>query len=527
MKGWHTMKSFHITGNCVASKNYMVDTSKKLDQIMAMIEKEEYFTINRPRQYGKTTTIFLLRQRLLKSKDYLPIKLSFEGVGDVVFSTEKTFCSSFFADLAEDPVIIKQGFDSIFLEFGKDIESFKELSKVLKCVLSKIPKKIVLMIDEVDKSSNFDIFINFLGMLRDKYLNARDGLDVTFHSVILAGVNDVKSLKQKIRPESKSQYNSPWNIAAPFKVDMSFNPAEIETMLCDYIAETGAQMDTKAISEKIYFWTSGYPFLVSYICKEIAEDILPALQSNTWELKYIDEVVDKLKFETNTLFDVLAKNLESYPELYEMVENIVLGLQEYDFNLMVPLISLSAMYGFISPNERGKAQIHNRIFQLKIISYVAFRNMNHTYHSDFGQEQFIGKDGKLNFEKVLLRFQEVMKAKWSKTILDKSDEFLERDLRLLFVMFLQPILNGKGNSFHEVEISEERRLDIIVTFMSEMFVVELKLWYSKPYHEKGKKQLKKYMQAMSIDKGYMLILDRSRKKAFKREVEDGMLMVYV
>jgi len=521
------MKSFHITGNCVASKNYMVDTSKKLDQIMAMIEKEEYFTINRPRQYGKTTTLFLIRQRLLQSGDYLPINMSFEGFDDTIFATPACFCPTFLKHLIKIMIITDRSYMGLFDDNIQKVTTLDSLSDVISDIISQINKKIVLIIDEVDKSSNNELFLHFLGMLRNKYLNARAGMDVTFHSVILAGVNDVKSLKQKIRPDAKSQYNSPWNIAAPFKVDMSFNPAEIETMLCDYVAETGIQMDTKAISEKIYFWTSGYPFLVSYICKEIAEDILPALQSNTWEIEYIDEVVDKLKFETNTLFDVLSKNLESYPELYEMVENIVLGLQEYDFNLMVPLISLSAMYGFISPNERGKAQIHNRIFQLKIISYVAFRNMNHSYHSDFGQEQFIGKDGKLNFEKVLLRFQEAMKAKWSKTILDKSDEFLERDLRLLFVMFLQPILNGKGNSFHEVEISEERRLDIIVTFMSEMFVVELKLWYSKPYHEKGKKQLKEYMKAMSIDKGYMLILDRSRKKAFKRESEDGMLMVYV
>jgi len=521
------MKTFHVTGTCIPEQNYMVDTSNKLDAIMKMIEKGDYFVINRPRQYGKTTTLILLRRRLLKNDEYLPINLSFEGLDDTTFASPESFCPTFLKHLIRNISLVDSSYKSMFDEKIQNVSSFDVLSDVITDIVSTINKKLVLLIDEVDKSSNNELFLHFLGMLRTKYLNARAGMDLTFQSVILAGVNDIKSLKQKIRPDAKSQYNSPWNIAVDFKIDMSFSPAEIETMLVDYVSETGIQMDTKAISEKIYLWTSGYPFLVSYICKEIAEEIVPAKQSNTWEVGYIDEIINNLKFQTNTLFDVLSKNLESYPELYEMIENIVLGVKEYDFDLTFPLISQSAMYGFISPNERNKARIHNKIFQLKIISYIILKNMNRTDDYSLGQQHYIGKNGRFNMEKLLLRFQEVMKEKWSKTMLDKSDEFLEKDLRLLFAIFLQPILNGKGNSFHEVQIGEEKRLDVVITFLNEMFVVELKLWYSQPYHEKGKKQLRDYMQRMSINKGYMLILDRSRKRSFKQEREDGMLMVYV
>ena len=54
------------------------------------------------------------------------------------------------------------------------------------------------MMDEVDKASNNIIFIDFLAMLRNKYIKARDGLDKTFKSVILAGVHDIKNLKMHI-----------------------------------------------------------------------------------------------------------------------------------------------------------------------------------------------------------------------------------------------------------------------------------------------------------------------------------------
>ena len=67
--------------------------------------------------------------------------------------------------------------------------------------------------DEVDKSSDNQIFLSFLGLLREKYLKCQQGKDVTFHSVILAGVYDIKTLKLKLHPQEESKYNSPWNIA--------------------------------------------------------------------------------------------------------------------------------------------------------------------------------------------------------------------------------------------------------------------------------------------------------------------------
>jgi predicted AAA+ superfamily ATPase len=49
----------------------MVDTSNKIDKIIKLIEEEEYFIINRPRQYGKTTTLFLLNNKLeTKTENY-------------------------------------------------------------------------------------------------------------------------------------------------------------------------------------------------------------------------------------------------------------------------------------------------------------------------------------------------------------------------------------------------------------------------------------------------------------------------
>ena len=61
-----TVKTFNVTGTCVDTEYYMVDISAKLDEIEKLVEGRLYFTINRARQYGKTTTLFHLAKGLKK-----------------------------------------------------------------------------------------------------------------------------------------------------------------------------------------------------------------------------------------------------------------------------------------------------------------------------------------------------------------------------------------------------------------------------------------------------------------------------
>ena len=60
-------KRFNTTGVCVPRKHYMVNIENKLNEIIELIDNECYFTINRPRQYGKTTTLTQL-DNLLKEQ---------------------------------------------------------------------------------------------------------------------------------------------------------------------------------------------------------------------------------------------------------------------------------------------------------------------------------------------------------------------------------------------------------------------------------------------------------------------------
>jgi predicted AAA+ superfamily ATPase len=79
-------KEFNTTGVCIPERHYMVDTSQKLAAALELIRKGKYFAINRPRQYGKTTTLFLLEKKLLATTEYLPLTQAGQtGISDYNF----------------------------------------------------------------------------------------------------------------------------------------------------------------------------------------------------------------------------------------------------------------------------------------------------------------------------------------------------------------------------------------------------------------------------------------------------------
>lgn len=182
-------KRFNVTGTCIPEKHYMVDISEKLSNILELVDNEEYFIINRPRQYGKTTTLYMLESFLNRSDEYLVISISFEGIGDLIFEEEKRFTKGFLK-LIERTIFNEHQELSDFIKEQKDeVETMDDLAYFITKFIKKCNKKVILMIDEVDKSSNNQLFLSFLGMLRNKYLLRNAGKDYTFSSVILAGVH--------------------------------------------------------------------------------------------------------------------------------------------------------------------------------------------------------------------------------------------------------------------------------------------------------------------------------------------------
>ena len=78
--------TFNVTGACDPQLHYMVDIRKRLEEIRALVDAGAYFTINRARQYGKTTTLNALSDFL--KNDYIVISLDFQLLSSNDFENE-------------------------------------------------------------------------------------------------------------------------------------------------------------------------------------------------------------------------------------------------------------------------------------------------------------------------------------------------------------------------------------------------------------------------------------------------------
>ena len=503
------MKAFTTTGVCTKENNYMVDITDRLVKMKAMVDAGNYFTVTRARQYGKTTTLNALYHYL--QDDYIVINLSFEGIGEAGFSSEQTFVKAFCRKLKREtraglviPDNIKNQIDD-FLSRTEEQAQLDELFDTLYDWCYESEKEIVLFIDEVDSATNNQVFLDFLAQLRDGYLRRQSRGIPTFKSVILAGVTDIKSLKRKIRPDEARKFNSPWNIAADFNIDMSLSVEGIKEMLDEYENDHHTGMDTAKMAQEIYAYTSGYPFLVSRICQIIDTDLV-----DSWTVNGVSEAVKCILLEKNPLFDSLMGKVFNNDYLKDILQHILFDGERVSYNPdSIPVMD-GEMYGLIK-RDNGAVVVANRIFETRIYNY--FLNQSEMKDSPISRsgsdskEMFI-EGGRLNMNRLLEHYITVFDDIYE----GKAESFSEEEGRRRFLLFIRPVINGTGNYYVESRTRNNERMDIVIDYLGERFVVELKIWRGEAYHEKGEQQLANYLDYYHLDKGYMLTYSFNKSK---------------
>ena len=84
----------------------MVDTAERFKTVETLIDYGEYFTINRARQYGKTTTLDAIWRKM--SDRYLVVPLSLEGIDSTAYASNEAFAAMFARQFKENLLSLRR-----------------------------------------------------------------------------------------------------------------------------------------------------------------------------------------------------------------------------------------------------------------------------------------------------------------------------------------------------------------------------------------------------------------------------------
>ena len=428
------MKEFNTTAICIPSKHYMVDLSERVKEIRKLVDAGKYFTINRGRQYGKTTTIACLASYL--EPWYEVLSLDFQKISHASFKSEEAFIQAFSRQVLARgkklpiPEDVKAELQD-YISRREDRAIFDELFFTLARWCEEAEKPVVLIIDEVDTAADNQVFLDFLSQLRADYLERENDPDEkTFQAVILAGVIDVRHLKSRIRPEDAHKVNSPWNIATDFDIDMSLSEDGIKGMLDEYESDHHTGMDTSAVARQIREYTNGYPYLVSRICQLIDERSVPGWfpsLSDAWTVCGVDEAVKVILSEDNTFFESVMGKLINYPDLKSQLRRILLQGETVAYLPDDEEQKQLRMYGFVRNNHNTLA-VSNRIFEMRLYNYFigeSRKNENFKQAAASAKPIFVNDDGWLDVPKIMAHFIE----EHNRIYKNRTEIFLEEEGR--------------------------------------------------------------------------------------------------
>ena len=507
---------FNTTGICDPAQHYMVSLGQRMLQVKGLVDEGKYFTINRARQYGKTTTLHALSDYL--GQDYFVVSMDFQmQMSDAKFRNENAFAlafaRAFVSSSRVNEISTEPEYDNALKAFASAYQAdpqhyeLVELFQEISLFCGTLPRKVVLMIDEIDSATNNQVFIDFLAKLRG-YYNNRNRY-ATFQSVILAGVCDIKNLKRKLRPEEEHTDNSPWNIAADFDIEMSFSPEQITQMLKEYESDHRTGMNGEAVAQEIYDYTAGYPYLVSRICQLLELQYSKDGRKDAWTHAGILDVVRSLVGESNSLFDDMSKKVKNYPALRNLLYDILFCGKSIPYNLGTELVSIGTMFGFLKDHE-GQVAISNRIFEIWFYNLFIAEEAISSSTYDAGERdknQFI-QNGRLDMDLVLKKFVQ----HFTESFGDSTESFVEENGRKLFLLYIRPLINGNGNYYIESRTRSMGRTDLIIDYLGAQYIVEMKIWHGQEYNTRGEKQLIGYLKDYGLKKGYMLSFNFNKSK---------------
>lgn len=510
---------FNTAGPIKPDLHYNIDPLKRFDleEVLLLIRQQKYFVMHAPRQTGKTSCMLALRDYLNARDEYIAVYANVEGgqasrndVQSVVKSTVDTIAEQFRGVVKNDiPLHIRDEVQQV----GKD----SMLTTYLRRLSEKMPKPIVLVIDEIDALVG-DSLVSILRQIRSGY---NDRPSAFPSSIILCGVRDVRDYRIVLSNQAIITGGSAFNIKAESLRLGNMSKDEIHELYMEHTKETGQVFD-EACFPMIWEATEGQPWLVNALGYEVT---MRMKENRDRSIKIIPEMIyraqERIIYRRETHIDILIDKLKE-DRVRRVISPILANNTEVD-DALFPQDDMQYVIDMGLITRDKPIRIANGIYR-----EVIPRELTWTTQESLVQQSawYMNTDGSINMEKLMLDFQQFFHQNADAWI-EKFD-YKESGPQLLLQAFLQRVVNGGGYIDREYGLGRGRTDLLIRKPLTDHYggpiqriVLELKIkrYGLEKTIEDGLRQTWGYMdKAGSVDEGHFIIFDRTPGKTWEEKI---------
>lgn len=510
-----TKRKFCIAGPVDPERHYFIPRRLDWDQLDALIQDREYFVLHAPRQSGKTTAI---EEYIHHLNGKGPIHALYINIESAQAAREdiKTALIAILAELKsslqnqlKEEVLTLQYIDDILNK--PQLMTLTSLADVLEFWTKASPNPKILFIDEIDALIG-DSLLSVLRQIRRGFTKRPHGFP---QSICLIGLRDVRDYRVWSKEMGQNvSTSSPFNVKAISLSLANFTLDQVKALSLQHSEETGQPFTDDAVVY-VYELTQGQPWLVNALFNQACfVDVID--RSIPITMGIIEKAKNALIARRDTHIDSLVDKLYE-PRVRNVIDAIINGsvikpkFTDDDIQYAIDL-------GLVS-SKAANLQIANPIYQEIIPAVLAWK-----FQMSIVEESktFLKSDGSLDMNNLLDAFTQFFRENSQGWLEDF--QYKESAPHILMLAFLQRVINGGGYIHREYALGT-KRVDLLVRWKTQIFVIELKIKYGDETLKKGLEQTAQYMDTAGASEGFLIIFDRNPAKSWEEKISKETILV--
>jgi hypothetical protein len=486
----------------------MLPAEARLPDLLTWVEQRQYFVVHAARQTGKTTAMRAFAERL-RALGYAAVWATLEE------------CQGF-TDVADAEPLWLAALDGACAVLPPDLrppprstvgnrEVGSRLRQWLTDWCAAVDAPVVLLLDEADVVSG-PALVNLLRQLRAGFTerSTRRFPD----SIALIGMRDLRDYLTRAKDGVSVQAGSPFNIKSASLTLRNFTLAEIAALYQQHTDATG-QVFSSAAVERAEFWTSGQPFLVNALARDVVTHLASHGEPITSE--HIDVAKRRLILDRVTHIDSLAERLKE-DRVARIVAPILLGEPDFAVDLSSDDLAYCVDLGLLRLNPHVEAA--NPIYREVMVRLLSLSRQPTVPERDWL------RDGKLDVAALVEGFL-VWWRRHADALRDRdTTPYREAVPQIVFMAWVQKVVNGGGEVTREFALGRGR-IDVVIRFAGETHAFELKRVTSHDgldtVRAEGIAQAVRYLDRLGTSEAWVLFFDERpigwEQKLWRDEVE--------